>query len=86
MPGVVLEACSHGLPVLARRTAPLEEIREYYDRILFMDDAQPVAERLQAALAMPPADRSRLYAEFSIDAMRDRTLALYEKLLNRAVA
>jgi glycosyltransferase involved in cell wall biosynthesis len=86
MPGVVLEACAHGLPILARRTAPIEEIREYYDRILFLDGSEPPSGNLKAALAMPPADGSRLRAEFSIEAMRDRTLSLYNELLGRVTA
>lgn len=84
MPGVVLEACAHGLPILARKTAPLEEIRAYYDRIAFLDEAAPVAEQLNATLALPVADQTRLRAEFSIQAMRDRTVALYETLLRQA--
>jgi glycosyltransferase involved in cell wall biosynthesis len=86
MPGVVLEACAHGLPILARRTAPIEEIREYYDRILFMNGGEPASESLKAALAMPPADGSRLRAEFSIEAMRDRTLSMYNELFSRITA
>ena len=86
MPGVVLEACAHGLPILARRTAPIEEIREYYDRILFMDSRKPASESLKAALALPPAEGSRLRTEFSIEAMRDRTTALYNELLGRITA
>lgn len=84
MPGVVLEACAHGLPILARKAAPIEEIRTYYDRIAFLDDTAPMAEQLNAALSLPVADRSRLRAEFSIEAMRDRTVTLYETLLRQA--
>ena len=80
MPGVALEACAHGLPILARRAAPMEEIRVYYDRISFMDDTAPVALQLEDTLALPPADRSSLRREFSIEAMRDRTLAVYEEV------
>lgn len=80
MPGVALEACAHGLPILARRAAPIEEIRDYYGRIAFMDDTLPVTAQLERALALPPADRTRLRGEFSIEAMRDRTLSLYEEL------
>ena len=80
MPGVALEACAHGLPILARRTAPIEEIREHYGRIAFMDGSVPVATQLESALALPAVDRTRLRREFSIEAMRDRTLAVYEEL------
>ncbi len=84
MPGVVLEACAHGLPVLARKTAPIEEIRAYYDRIAFVDETRPAAEQLASALALPVAEQSRLRAEFSIEAMKNRTLSLYEELLRQA--
>jgi glycosyltransferase involved in cell wall biosynthesis len=86
MPGVMLEACAHGLPILARRTAPVEEISEYYDRIAFMENTVPAATQLQATLALPPADVTRLREEFSIEAMRDRTIALYEELARRVAA
>ncbi len=84
MPGVVLEACSHGLPVLARRTAPVEEIRGYYDRIAYVDDAAPASEQLERTILLPPDDSGRLRGEFSIEAMRDRTVQLYGDLLKRA--
>jgi len=80
MPGVVLEACAHGLPILARKTAPIEEIRHYYSRIALMDDTLPVVKQLEDALALASADTTQLRSEFSIEAMRDRTVALYEKL------
>jgi len=80
MPGVVLEACAHGLPILARRTAPLEEIRRHYSRIAFLDETAPVADQLDSALGLPAADQRGFRNEFSIEAMRDRTLALYAEL------
>lgn len=81
MPGVMLEACAHGLPILARRATPVEEIRAYYDRILFWNPERPATAQLDAAMALPEADQTRLRAEFSIAAMRDRTMALYRELL-----
>jgi glycosyltransferase involved in cell wall biosynthesis len=86
MPGVVLEACAHGLPILARKAAPIEEIREYYGRIAFLDDGAGAATQLEAALNLPVADQTRLRGEFSIEAMRDRTIALYAELSGRAAA
>lgn len=85
MPGVALEACAHGLPILASRTAPLEEIRDYYDRIAFMD-MRRAADQLESAMALPAADPAALWAEFSIEAMRDRTIALYGDLTRQAAA
>ena len=83
MPGVALEACAHGLPILALKTSPIEEIGEYYKRIMFMEDTLPVPTQLENAMSLPPADRSRLQNEFSIEAMRDRTLTLYHKLASQ---
>ena len=80
MPGVVLEACAHGLPILARKTAPLEEIREFYDRIAYLGESVAVAAQLERTLSLPPADQGKFRGGFSIEAMRDRTIALYEGL------
>ena len=80
MPGVALEASAHGLPILALRTAPMEEIKQFFERIIFMDDTVPVVAQLERALSLPTATRERLRNEFSIEAMRDRTLSLYEEL------
>jgi glycosyltransferase involved in cell wall biosynthesis len=85
MPGVALEACAHGLPILAVRTAPLEEIRDYYSRIAFMD-ARGAADQFESAMALPAADPAALRAEFSIEAMRDRTVALYTGIAGRFAA
>lgn len=83
MPGVVLEACAHGLPVLARKTQPLEEIHRYYSRMAFLDES-PAARQIQRVLALPADDTGRVQAEFSIGAMRDRTIRLYAELLRQA--
>lgn len=83
MPGVVLEACASGLPVLARKTAPLEEIRRCYGRIAFLNDQDSTAGQIRRALTLPPDDASRLCEEFSIEAMRDRTIHLYDELLRQ---
>ncbi len=81
MPGVVLEACSFGLPVLARETAPVREISAYYPRIAFMaDDADPLTATEQA-LRLPDADQQVFRDRFSIAAMARRTRELYLSLL-----
>jgi len=80
MPGVALEACAHGLPILARKTAPIAEIRDYYARIAYMDDAASATEQLEKALAMPQADQITFRNEFSLEAMQTRTISLYEEL------
>lgn len=80
MPGVVLEAAAHGLPILARPSAPIREISHYYSRIALLDDSRSPAEHLQATMDLPPADTTALRTHFSIEAMHRRTLALYAEL------
>lgn len=87
MPGVVLEACACGLPVLARDTAPVREIADYYPRMLFLDETAPTAPQLHRALALPEVSEgnaARFEGEFSATAMAERTRALYEELQGRA--
>ncbi|HEU6436148.1 MAG TPA: glycosyltransferase [Nitratidesulfovibrio sp.] len=81
MPGVVLEACAFGLPVIARHTQPVREIARYYDRIRFMDDDADPATVLADALALPPSDGARFRDEFDIHAMARRSLDLYRAVL-----
>ena len=85
MPGVALEACAHGLPILALKTAPLEEIAEHYGRIAFLDTRR-AADQLESTMALPASGTAELLAEFSIEAMRDRTIALYRDLARWAAA
>lgn len=82
MPGVVLEACSHGLPILARESLPIKEIAMYYKRIRFFDATEPHLQ-LDNLLCTPKDNRNAFQAEFSLDAMRDRTHALYKRLLGK---
>ncbi|WP_028578089.1 glycosyltransferase [Desulfomicrobium escambiense] len=84
MPGVVLEACSYGLPILARQSEPLREIHSYYNRINFLNESMSPALQLEQTLALPPADQVEFRNEFSIEAMRDRTLDLYARLTKLA--
>jgi len=86
MPGVVLEACAHGLPILALKTAPLEEIQAYYSRIAFMDGFTPGAKQLEKALALPATNQDSFRDEFSIEAMQTRTLSVYAELRRQAKA
>ncbi|MDQ7031905.1 MAG: glycosyltransferase [Desulfonauticus sp.] len=81
MPGVVLEACGCGLPILARESEPVKEIKEYYSRIMFIDEKKTALENLSKALAMPRVSTDKLLEHFSLKAMRDRTLTLYQSLL-----
>ncbi|WP_457572185.1 glycosyltransferase [Desulfovulcanus sp.] len=80
MPGVVLEACAFGLPILARPSEPIREIKEYYSRIKFIDDQKTPAENLNAALSLPPCSLENLKKEFSIENMLKKTLNLYNSL------
>lgn len=83
MPGVVLEACAAGLPVLSRESDPVREIAEVYPRVMFFEDVQTLdsGPLLDAALALPPADQAPFRAAFSIQAMAAKTAALYDRLL-----
>ncbi|MGX9365639.1 glycosyltransferase [Desulfoplanes sp. PS50] len=81
MPGVVLEACGAGLPILARRSETLEEVRTYYPRIRFIDENIAPQTDLQEALAMPQASTGPILSQFSIEAMKNRTHQLYQSLL-----
>ncbi|WP_457571659.1 glycosyltransferase, partial [Desulfovulcanus sp.] len=80
MPGVVLEACAFGLPILARPSEPIREIKEYYSRIKFINDQKTPAENLNAALSLPPCTLDNLKKEFSIENMLKNTLNLYNSL------
>lgn len=80
MPGVVLEAATHGLPLLVEKTAPIEEIKKYYKRMLYIDRKQSIKSLLEKTLSLPPTNTAELINEFSIMAMKNRTLELYEQL------
>jgi glycosyltransferase involved in cell wall biosynthesis len=82
MPGVVLEACSFGLPILARRSPTLDEVAGYYSRLTFINDSGSPMDDLERALALPEADQTAFRNEFSLEAMRERTAELYFRLLN----
>jgi len=80
MPGVVLEACSHGLPILARKSSPIQEIAIHYKRIRYFNSTKAsvqIEEILNTAAENPKA----FYNEFSLDAMRSKTHSLYQRLL-----
>lgn len=83
MPGVVLEALGLGLPVLARESAPLQEILPLAPRLAFVQPGLPLGQQVAAARALPPADRTAFWNHFSLEAMVDRTLALYDALLRQ---
>ena len=82
MPGVILEACGAGLPILARRSDTLEEVQTYYPRIRFIDENLAPLTDIQQALAMPETSTESVVAQFSIEAMKNRTLYLYQSLLH----
>ncbi len=83
MPGAVLEAASFGMPIVAIRTDTLEEMAQWYDGFRFITEDCDPARELAAALAAPRPDPARLRAHFSIQAMADRTRALYHRLLQQ---
>jgi glycosyltransferase involved in cell wall biosynthesis len=81
MPGVVLEACGAGLPILARRSKTLEEVQDYYPRIRFINTGLSPREHIEKALSMPKVSTAPLVEEFSIETMKHRTHQLYQSLL-----
>jgi glycosyltransferase involved in cell wall biosynthesis len=83
MPGVVLEACSFGLPILARRSPTLNEVAEYYSRLTFINESETPANDLKRALALPEANQTDFRNEFSLAAMKNRTVDLYFRLLKQ---
>lgn len=81
MPGVALEACHFGLPLLARETAPLREISQYYPAVRFIEEYESPRAAISAALDTPHPDTSRFDEEFSIEAMAARTRQFYLGLI-----
>jgi glycosyltransferase involved in cell wall biosynthesis len=81
MPGVVLEACAFGLPILARKSKPVEEISRFYKRIYFIDQTMTPENNLEAALNLSPCDNNLFKKEFSIESMVENTKNLYNSLM-----
>ncbi|MGM0611140.1 MAG: glycosyltransferase [Thermodesulfobacteriota bacterium] len=81
MPGVVLEACSHGLPVLARHSKTIEEIKKYYSRIIFIEEEITQIKNIKKALAMPKVNLKFFKKEFSLYQMATKTINLYSNNL-----
>ena len=84
MPGTVLEAAAHGLPILARENPAVREVAEYYSGIYFMSDNDDPAHAVDSVYSLPLADASRLRENFSIHSMAEKTKALYRELLEAA--
>lgn len=83
MPGVVLEACSHELPILARQSATLEEIKKHYSRIQFFDKKTNVHKNINSAMNKAHTELKEFKKEFSLTSMKIRTLQIYKKALLR---
>lgn len=84
MPGVALEASSYGLPILARESAPLQEIQKYYSKIAFLNENE--SPHKQALDALNLEEKVNLIAqEFSIENMSIKTSTLYKKLLQKKI-
>ncbi len=83
LPGTVLEAAAHGLPILARENDTVREIATFYDGIHFMQDDADSLKTLAALDAMPRAQPERIWETFSIEAMAKRTITLYNNLLEK---
>jgi glycosyltransferase involved in cell wall biosynthesis len=83
----VLEAMVCGLPVVATRVSSLPELVADGDTgvLVPVDDPQALARGIDRALAEPELGRAgfeRARHEFSVARMADRTVALYDALLN----
>jgi hypothetical protein len=83
MPGVVLEACSHGLPVLARYSQSIEEIKDYYINISFIDENESVYNCIIRALKGTTPDTDPFKNEFHLKRMATRTSELYFSRLQK---
>lgn len=82
MPGVVLEACSHGLPVLARDSEPIREIKKYYSNIKFIDENQNAEISIKNALKdRQKANLESFKKEFCLNHMAASTTQIYLSLL-----
>ena len=80
----MLEAAAYGLPILSRRIAPAAELERYYSRIYRMADDEDPAAAIHALLALPPDTKGDFAAVFSIEAMAQRTIDQYRRLLPAA--
>lgn len=83
----VLEAMVSGLPVVATRVSSLPELVADGETgyLVAVDDPAALAAAVGRALDDPglgPAGRARAAREFSVAAMADRTVALYERALS----
>lgn len=83
MPGIVLEALGMGCAVLAQESGPLREMAPVAPRLHFFRPELPAAAQMEAAMASPAADLAPFFARFSLEAMVERTLHLYETLLRQ---
>lgn len=81
MPGAVLEAAMHSLPILSRENPAVREVAEYYPGIHFMKDGDDPEIALAALDALPPPVPGRLENQFGIESMAERTMTLYHELL-----
>ena len=78
MPGVVLEACSHGLPVLARYSKPIKEIKRYCANIHFLDEKQKAEDNIKKALKNETkANQKNFKKEFCLEQMAASTTQIY---------
>ncbi|MDR2076877.1 MAG: glycosyltransferase family 4 protein [Desulfovibrio sp.] len=82
MPGAALEAAAHGLPILSRENPAVREIAAFYPAIHFMADEEDPVLALDRLFALPPASTRAVEENFSIRAMADKTLDLYDRLLS----
>jgi glycosyltransferase involved in cell wall biosynthesis len=94
LPVALLEGMAAGLACVATRVGGTPEVLEdgRQGRLVAPESPEALAEGLLKALTRPearawgPAARERVAARFSLDAVADRTLAVYEQVARRAGA
>ncbi len=83
MSGVALEACSFKVPILARKTEPLTELKQYYNNITFINEEEKASSNIHRALEKRLNTYDKFINEFSLNNMHYKTIQLYNKLLSK---
>ena len=85
MPGVVIEAASCSIPIIARKTTALTELKRYYNCIELNDTAN-ISQSIFHYSASIICNNEHVVNEFSIKSMEIRTVYLYKKILSNEIS